>query len=97
MPRATPDEGREGLEQMTVAFLTEIMKSADSASKSAVEEHALTIDGLAGDLLEAHAEGGLIFLGELATRAIKGLGEQTHSDPNVVLQRLAQSTLESLF
>jgi hypothetical protein len=89
MPRTTSGDGRERLRRMSVAFLTELMNPPELESKEAVEQHAVTIDGLADDLLEADAEGAVLFLGELAARTLEALCEKTGTDPLVTLQGLA--------
>jgi hypothetical protein len=88
MPRPTSAERKEEVRHMTVALLTELINSPSPGSREAVEQHALTVDGLADELLEADAEGVLLFLGDLAARALESLGEQTGTDPVVVLERL---------
>ncbi len=89
MPRPTSAERKEEVRRMTVALVTELINPPSPGSREAVEQHALTVDGLADELLEADAEGVLLFLGNLAAKALASLGEQTGTDPLVVLQRLA--------
>jgi hypothetical protein len=89
MPRLTSAERKEEVRRMTVVLLTELINPPDPQSREAVEQHAVTVDGLADELLEADAEGVLLFLGDLAARALESLGEQTGTDPLVVLHRLA--------
>jgi hypothetical protein len=89
MPRPTSAERKEEVRRMTVALLTELINPPGPGPKKEVEQHALTVDGLADELLEADAEGVLLFLGDLAARALELLGEQTGTDPLVLLERLA--------
>jgi len=92
MSRANSDEGRERLRQMSVSLLTELMTPPDDKSGEAVGEHAITVDGLAGDLLEADAEGAVLFLGDLAVRAVSAYCEKTGADPLATLQEFARQT-----
>lgn len=95
MPRANPDEGRERLRQLVVAFLTELMKPVDAGSMEAVGEHAITVDGLAGDLLETEAEGAVVLLGDVSARAVKALAEKIGTDPLVILDRISIEAVEA--
>ena len=94
MPRTTASERREQAQRMAIALLTELMNPPDAGSNEAVEGHAVVVDGLADDLLEADAEGALLFLADLAARAIKTLGEKTGTGPVVALQALTLQTSE---
>ncbi len=89
MPRTKSDETREWLRQTTVDLLTELAKAPPGDSKDAVEEQAVKVDGLAGDLIAADPEGAVLFLGDLAVRLLKALGEKTGADPLVTLQKFA--------
>jgi hypothetical protein len=89
MPRTKSDETREWLRQTTVELLTELAKSPHGDTKDAVEEQAVRVDGLAGDLIAADPEGAVLFLGDLAVRILKALCEKTGADPLVTLQQFA--------
>jgi hypothetical protein len=89
MPRNTGSELREQAQKMVVALLTELMNPPDPGAKEAVTD-AVAVDGLADDILAADAEGALLFLADLAARAIKTLGDKTGTDPAVALQALTR-------
>jgi hypothetical protein len=95
MPKAHSEEGRERLRQLAVAFLTELMKPTDPGSVEAVGDHAIAVDGLAGDLLETEAEGAVVLLGDVAARAIKALADQIGTDPLVILERLSLEAVQA--
>ncbi len=71
MPRNTGSDLREQAQRKVVALLTELMNPPDPGSKEAVTTDAVAVDGLADDILAADAEGALLFLADLAARAIK--------------------------
>ncbi len=89
MVRATPDETREWLRQTTVDLLVELSRSPDGDTKDALEERAVRVDGLAGDLIAADAEGAVLFLGDLAVTILKALCQQTGADPLATLKEFA--------
>jgi hypothetical protein len=89
MPRATSDETKEWLRHTTVDLLTELARSPQGDTRDAVGEHALRVDGLAGDLITADPEGAVLFLGDLTVRILKALSEKTGADPLVTLQKFA--------
>jgi hypothetical protein len=95
MPKANSDEGRERLRQLVVAFVTELMKPVDAGSMEAVGEHAIAVDGLAGDLLETEAEGAVVLLGDVSARAVKALAEKIGTDPLVILDRISLEAVEA--
>ena len=76
MARATSDETREWLRQTTVDLLVELAKVPPGDSKDALEERAVRVDGLAGDLIAADAEGAVLFLGDLAVTILKALASK---------------------
>ena len=96
MPRTTGSERREQAERMVVALLTELMNPPDPGAKEAVARQAVAIDGLADDILEADAEGALLYLADLAAWAIKALGEKTGTGPVAALQALTQQLPDAL-
>jgi hypothetical protein len=89
MARTTASDRRDESQRSVVALLTELMNPPDPQSKGAVEEHAVTVDGLADDILESDAEGALLFLADLAARAVKSLSDKTGTAPAACLQSLA--------
>lgn len=95
MPKANSEEGRERLRQLVIAFLAELMKPVDAGSMEAVGEHAIAIDGLAGDLLETEAEGAVVLLGDVAARAVRALADKIGTDPLVILERLSLEAVEA--
>jgi hypothetical protein len=88
MPRTTGSERRVQAQQMVVDLLTKLMNPPDPGSTEAVARHAVTVDGLADDILEADAEGALLFLADIAASAIKSLGEKNGTSPTAALQAL---------
>jgi hypothetical protein len=94
MPRTTGSEHREQAQSMVVALLTALMNPPDPGSNEAVARDAVTVDGLADDILEADAEGALLYLADIAARAIKSLGDKTGSGPTVTLQALTMPPSE---
>jgi len=92
MPKSTASERREQSQRSVVELLTELMNPPNPESREAVEEHAVTVDGLADDILETDAEGALLFLADLAAKAIKSLSDKTGTAPGACLHALTVPT-----